>query len=113
MIVIDYQKADKPGVLVGTFTIRYDTQFGPRWDSGIKLFMKNGHRWVGFPSKSIKDEGTGKFIFQDLSGFDFKQDHDKWQKACLTALDAFCANGGQIRPIGVEFEIKPLAYKDD
>jgi len=108
MIVIDYKKADKQGVLVGSFTIQYETQFGPRWET-LKLFMKNGHRWTGFPNQSFK-QPNGTFSYHPLVGFNFKHDDDKWQKACLAALDLFCANTGQEK---IERQVcQPLQYKD-
>jgi hypothetical protein len=112
MIITDYKKADKPGVLIGSFTIHYETPFGPRWESDLKLFMKNGHRWIAFPSKSIK-ESDGKYSYQPLSGFEFGPDFAKFTKTVLDALDRFCANGGQIRPIDVNSVNQSLPYKDD
>jgi hypothetical protein len=113
MKVTKYAKAFKPGVLVGTFSILYDTEWGPRWEQDIKLFMKNGHRWCTFPSRSYKDE-SGLIQYFPMSGFQDRQDHTKWQKTCIDALDTFCANHGQANTVQLDSEImKPVQYKDD
>jgi hypothetical protein len=115
MIVTSFTKAPKPGVFIGHFKILYLTEFGLCWEE-LKLFMKNGHRWIAPHSKCLRDP-AGNTNYEAVKGFENRSDFEKWQKAILTALDKFCANGegaiGQISQIQTSDERYPLPYKDD
>jgi len=113
MKILEYTKSIKPGALIGSFTLLEETPFGPRFLSELKLFMKNGHRWIAFPSRSSKNE-DGTFSYSPLLSFQSAQDFAKWQMATLVLLDQFCASLDKIKGIGNDFVNQPnLPYKDN
>jgi hypothetical protein len=61
----------------------------------LTLHEKNGKRWVALPAKLVQrtPEQGGNSWFAILTFFD-KNRERQFQQACMAALDAFLAKGG-------------------
>jgi hypothetical protein len=49
--------------------------------------LKNGEKWIGFPSKQAEINGEKKWI--NLIEFDAGTDRQAWQRAATEAVDRF------------------------
>jgi hypothetical protein len=87
--VLKYTKYPKEGALIATFNMQVDFPgWGLMYFNDMKLFMKNGARWVYFPDRSyVKDDKTQ---YYSLCGFVTREDSDARQPMILKAIEAFC-----------------------
>jgi len=60
---------------------------------GVKLFMKNGHRWVSFPSRETEEDGVKKYW--PYLRFRTKEHQDLFSSKVLFAIDDFCEKQAQ------------------
>lgn len=83
MEIINYRKIEQ-GFLVASFDVII-----PNWGNIIfkkcKLFNKNGHRWVSFPSN--KFEKDGKTLYTPNVAFQEKQTHKKFEIKLIELID--------------------------
>ena len=56
---------------------------------GFSLYMKDGKRWLNFPSKEYKDE-MGNTKFSPIFWFKEKHHMEAFQEAAKKAIDAWC-----------------------
>jgi hypothetical protein len=80
-------KSVASGALIGIATFYVDT-----WKINIrdvKVFMKNGHRWVKFPDQQYEKEGEKKYM--PYLWFDEKHLSEAFSTAAVKAIDDFCA----------------------
>lgn len=87
MIECTYYKSFVKGVTQGFANI-----FIKEWGleiNNISLCMKNGERWINFPSKDYMNaEGEKKYF--SLVRFPEKEMHDRFKDAVLKAIDKYC-----------------------
>lgn len=90
MKVTKYRKADKLGSLVGYFSIIFKSPWGGgMFINDMKLWMKDGRRWVSFPDRKYENEhGETKYV--PYCGFSDREASDKMQDEVLKAIDEFC-----------------------
>lgn len=90
--VTRYQKNDKLGPLVAFYSI-----IVPKWGNvyinDMKLFMKDGKRWIGFPNRSYESEGETKYF--PYIGFADKDIFSKFQDQVLKAIEEYCAKSNE------------------
>ena len=80
-------KAKNSGALQGFADI-----YIPKWGVeifGVSLFMKNGHRWVSFPSRESVVDGEKKYW--PYLRFKEKGHMDVFAKKVMDAIDRWCA----------------------
>lgn len=56
---------------------------------GCSLCMKNGHKWVNFPSRQYKDENAETKYLPHFR-FDDKETKDKFDVEAIQAIEKFC-----------------------
>ena len=66
--------------------------FIPKWGVeiyGLKIFMKDGKKWVGFPSKEYQGD-NGEKKYSPYFRFPNKEHQDAFFKKVLDAVSKFC-----------------------
>ena len=109
MKVLRYTKATKESTLQGYLDLEV-TKFGCMTIRGIRVFMKNGKRFISFPAEKVQKEGKDTYfpyIFFPSESKDFR---DKFEKAILDALDKYCLENSQKPP---QTQNKPSSEPDD
>ena len=69
----------------------------PKWGvevSDIKLFQKDGKRWVGFPSKEYQHPETGEKKYAPYLRFRDKNHAELFSKVVVDAIEGFCDRSG-------------------
>lgn len=64
----------------------------PKWGIEIKsctLHMKEGKRWVNFPSKEFENENKEK-VYMSLIRFENKDFYHEFSRQAKVAIDKFC-----------------------
>jgi len=74
---------------------------------GCALNMKNGGRWVSFPSKEYTENGEKKFI--PIMHFRDKAHKDKFSEMAVKAIEEFCAKEKEAE----EFEQPASTIEED
>lgn len=82
-------KTVQRGCLQGVFSVLIKTDFGMLFINELKLFMKNGSRWVSFPDRVYEKDGETKYF--PYAGFLNKESFDIFQEQAVKAIDEFCA----------------------
>lgn len=72
----------------------------PKWGNliikGMKLFSKNGQRWIAFPSE--KSEKDGKTEYYPRLFFEDKEVMEKFKVEAIKAIDKYCLENAQKQP---------------
>jgi hypothetical protein len=88
--ILKYTQLDK-GSVIGTLDLQM-VKWGGFIIYGCTLFQKNGHKWLGFPSKKIEVAG-GEIRYLPHVRFESREMQDKFGVAVLAALDAWLEAG--------------------
>lgn len=106
MEIISYKAINK-GMLQGSIALKIPTQWGELIIYDISVFMKDGNRWISFPSKTYEKEGEKKYF--QYNRFENRENSDAFQKDVLKHLDAFIEK--QVITVKTTDEI--VVYHDD
>jgi hypothetical protein len=95
MKVTKYRSAEKSGHLVGYFNIIFKSPWGGGFFiNDMKLWMKDGRRWVSFPDRKYENE-HGETKYFPYCGFSQREVSDKFQEEAIKAIEEFCAKNNQ------------------
>jgi DNA-binding cell septation regulator SpoVG len=95
MEITKYQKMEGKGALLAYLSIKFSISGSPDFFiNDMKLFQKNGRRWVGFPDKKYEKDGETKYA--PYCGF--TERCDEFSNKVIKALDAYCARGHNQSP---------------
>jgi len=94
MIVCTKFKSYEKGCLRGFADLKF-TSLGGLIVHGCTLNMKDGKRWINFPSKEIQENGEKKYL--PILRFEERGMSEKFSEAAKKAIDAFCS---QNQPTG-------------
>lgn len=62
-------------------------KWGNFWIRGLKLFEKDGSRWIAFPSENVEQEG--KKSYYSWAGFESKETFEAFRKEVMKALSEY------------------------
>jgi hypothetical protein len=85
IVCTSYKSVDK-GTLQALINV-----FVPKWGLeifGVQICMKNGHKWINFPSRMSEENGEKKY-FPHLR-FKEKTHMEAFTKKVLEAVDKYC-----------------------
>ena len=83
-------KSHESGALKGFANFRMTMSNGMAFELfGCGIFMKDGRRWAGMPSREYQEDGAKKYI--SIFRFCEKPHTEAFCKAALQALDTWCA----------------------
>jgi hypothetical protein len=99
MEVTRYLKSPNQSALIAYFSLKFQVQieaFGVMMPANMfvndmKLFLKNGRKWVSFPDKKYEKDGQPQYI----PYMGFTERNDEFNNAVLKAIDEFCAKTAQ------------------
>ncbi len=111
MKISQYRKAEKPGLVQGYFSIIYEDKYGTRFENDLQLLMKNGHRWVAFYHKGIKNDD--KVTYYPLAGYLMRSSQDAFSRDVIAAIDKYFNQSNPVVNLGHSEVPAPLAYKDN
>ena len=61
---------------------------------GCALYMKNGHRWINFPTKEYKNE-AGEEKWVEVVRFRDKEHKRAFGEVAVSAIDQWCAENNK------------------
>lgn len=87
--------SETPSSLIAFFTLKI-----PRWGNfcirGMRLFQKNGARWVSFPQEKVEKEGKNEYY--PYNYFEDKEVMEKFRAEAIKAIDKYCLENAQKPP---------------
>lgn len=90
-------KSHESGALKGFANFRMTMSNGMAFELfGCGIFMKDGRRWAGMPSREYQEDGAKKYI--SIFRFCEKPHTEAFCKAALQALDTWCSANAQPEP---------------
>jgi DNA-binding cell septation regulator SpoVG len=105
MEITKYQKTEGKGALLAYLSVKFSIPGGPDFFvNDMKLFQKDGRRWVGFPDKKYEKDGETKYA--PYCGF--VERNDAFSASVVKALDSYCAKSvRETKQEFVPFEADP------
>ncbi len=100
MEITKYQKAKEGMALIAFISIAYDNEVHlpggrsirkPRYINNIKVFQKNGRRWIAEPDQKYEKDGETKYA--PYCGF--TERCDDFSDEVVKALDVYCTKNSQ------------------
>lgn len=88
--ILKYTQLDK-GSVVGSLDLQM-MKWGGFIVYGCTLFQKNGHKWIGFPSKKVEVPG-GEVRYLPHNRFEDRKVQDQFSVAVIAALDKWISEG--------------------
>ena len=86
MEILSYKAINKV-TLQGVIALKIKTEFGELIIYDIFIFMKDGQKWLSFPSKSYEKDNEKKYF--QYNRFENRENSDAFQKDVLKHLDDF------------------------
>lgn len=102
MKILRFTQSTKPGSMLGFLDLEV-TAWGDFTIYGIKLFTKNGHRWIQFPTHS-KDEPSGEKKYFPHCAFKDLDMKKKFEEKLLKVLDQYLLQNPEKTNSNQEFE---------
>lgn len=88
MKITRYKRSEKTGNLIAFFSIAYNTDLGAFYINDLKLFQKDGSRFIAMPDREYKNE-HGEKKYAPHCGFSDRESKQKFQEQVLQAIDDF------------------------
>lgn len=115
MEVTKFVKSQKEGALIAFFNLKYNVKIeaygslivATQYVNDMKLFQKNGRKWVSFPDKRYEKDGQPQYI----PYLGFVERNDEFVSAVLKAIDDFCIKAAQ-QPVRA-MEVNPQPQSMD
>jgi len=86
-------KSYESGALQGFANFRMTLNSGMAFELfGCGVFMKDGKRWVGMPSREYQDRETNEKKYISIFRFCDKSHTESFCKAALQSMDTWCDN---------------------
>lgn len=104
MEILNY-RAHSSGALAGFFDLKID-KWGGFIIRKMKLFNKNGRRWVSFPSEKYEKDGETKYAPYNL--FEDQAIMEKFSKEVVRILDDYILTKNQTEPPLPDLEEVPF-----
>ncbi len=108
MKVTKYRKAEKEGYLLSSFGVVFETSYGEFFVNNIRLFQKDGHRWISFPDRKYEKDGEVQFFPE--CGMVNRNGLDAFRRGAIDAIEKFCVEAQISLP---ERSVAELQYKDE
>lgn len=87
MEILRYQSHEK-GMLVAFFDLKV-IKWGSAVIRGMRLFNKNGHKWVTFPSDKVEKDGETQYY--PYIRFEDKATQQAFSDKVVKAIEEYCA----------------------